>query len=185
MTEKEFLVLIQKDQQMMTILNVIADLGLKDCWLAAGSVRNYIWNVQSGLPVFDTETDLDVVFYDSTVSYQETQTIENHLKEAHPDYPWELKNQVFMHVHNPDTVGYESARDAISKYPETATAVALRLIDDELELFAPYGLDVISRFEIHPTPHFKASDKRMAVYNERMARKNWSSKWPQIKIYQD
>ncbi|MXQ49232.1 hypothetical protein GRB29_07570 [Streptococcus pneumoniae] len=164
MIEKEFLALIQKDQQMMTILNVIADLGLKDSWLA---------------------TDLDVVFYDSTVSYQETQTIEKHLKEAHPDYPWELKNQVFMHVHNPDTVGYESAKDAISKYPETATAVALRLIDDELELFAPYGLDVISRFEIHPTPYFKASDKRMDVYNERIARKNWSKKWPQIKIYQD
>lgn len=31
MKEKEFLALIQKDQQMMTILNVIADLELQDC----------------------------------------------------------------------------------------------------------------------------------------------------------
>ena len=185
MIEKEFLALIQKDQQMMTILNVIADLGLKDSWLAAGAVRNYIWNSLSGRQGFDRDTDLDVVFYDTTVSYQETLAIEKHLKEMYPDYPWELKNQVFMNVHNPDTPGYESARDAISKYPETATAVALRLIDDELELFAPYGLDVISRFEIHPTPHFKASDKRMTVYNERMARKNWSKKWSQIRVYQD
>uniref|UniRef100_UPI003F69058B nucleotidyltransferase family protein n=1 Tax=Streptococcus pluranimalium TaxID=82348 RepID=UPI003F69058B len=185
MTEKEFLALIQKDQQLMMILKVIADLGLKDSWLAAGAVRNYIWNSLSGRQGFDRATDLDVVFYDTTVSYQETLGIEKHLKEMYPDYPWELKNQVFMHVHNPDTAGYESARDAISKYPETATAVALRLIDDELELFVPYGLDVISRFEIHPTPHFKASDKRMAVYNERMARKNWSKKWAQIKFFRD
>lgn len=185
MIEKEFLALIQKDQQMMTILNVIADLGLKDSWLAAGAVRNYIWNSLSGRQGFDRDTDLDVVFYDPEISYQETLNRERRLKESYPDYPWELKNQVFMHVHNPDTAGYESARDAISKYPETATAVALRLIDDELELFAPYGLDVISRFEIHPTPYFKASDKRMAVYNERMARKNWSKKWPQIKFFRD
>ncbi|MFU2205072.1 nucleotidyltransferase family protein, partial [Streptococcus hyovaginalis] len=90
-----------------------------------------------------------------------------------------------MHVHNPDTAGYESARDAISKYPETATAVALRLIDDELELYAPYGLDVISRFEIHPTPHFKASSKRMVLYHERLVKKDWAKKWPQINVFQD
>lgn len=185
MTEKEFLSLIQSDKDMMSLLKIIADLGLKDSWLAAGSVRNYIWNVLSGRPGFDHGTDLDVVFYDPDMSYDDTLALEANLQKAYPDYPWELKNQVFMHVHNPDTAGYESARDAISKYPETATAVALRLIDDELELYAPYGLDVISRFEIHPIPYFKAADKRMDVYNERIARKNWSKKWPQIKVFQD
>lgn len=62
MTEKEFLSLIQSDKHMMSLLKIIADLGLKDSWLAAGSIRNYIWNVLSGRPGFDHGTDLDVVF---------------------------------------------------------------------------------------------------------------------------
>ncbi len=166
MTEKEFLSLIQSDKDMMSLLKIIADLGLKDSWLAAGSVRNYIWNVLSGRSGFDYETDLDVVFYDPDVSYDDTLVLEANLQKAYPDFPWELKNQVYMHSHSPETKPYLSTRDAISKYPETATAIALRLNDDRLELYAPFGLDVISRFEIHPTPYFKAADKRMDVYNE-------------------
>lgn len=171
---------------MMLILTAITDyLGLKDAWLAPGAVRNYIWNVLSGASGFDTETDLDVVFYNPEMPYEETLAIQESLQQAYPTYAWELKNQVAMYRHSPETTGYASARDAISKYPETATAVALRLVDNQLELFAPYGLEVISRFEIHPTPHFKVSSKRMAVYRQRLSKKDWVKKWPQIRIYQD
>lgn len=185
MIEKEFLKVIQSDQKMMSILRVIAGLDLKDSWLAAGAIRNYIWNLHYGRPGFDSETDLDVVFYDPDISYQHTLSIQDILKAACPAYSWEVKNQVYMHGHNPETAPYMSTRDAIRKYPETATAVALRLVDNKLELFALYGLEVISRFEIHPTPHFKASSKRMRVYQERMAKKDWRQKWPQIQIFND
>lgn len=183
MTENELLDLIQSDDQMMSLLKIIANLGLKDSWLAAGSVRNYIWNVLSGCQGFDHETDLDVVFYDPDISDDDTLALESNLKKAYPDLPWELKNQVHMHHHSPETKPYLSARDAISKYPETA--IALRLNDGRLELYAPFGLGVISRFEIRPTPHFKASSKRMILYHERLAKKAWAKKWPQIIVFQD
>ena len=35
---------------MMAILTIIRDLELKDSWLAAGSVRNFIWNLLSEKP---------------------------------------------------------------------------------------------------------------------------------------
>ena len=56
---------------MMDILTIIRDLELKDSWLAAGSVRNFIWNLLSDKPAFDRETDVDVIFFDPDVSYEE------------------------------------------------------------------------------------------------------------------
>lgn len=64
MTEEELKNLLLADDDMLTVLRACRDLGLPDCWLAAGAVRNAIWNHLSGLPLFDRETDMDVVFFD-------------------------------------------------------------------------------------------------------------------------
>ena len=78
----------------MAILIIIRNLGLKDSWLAAGSVRNFIWNLLSDQSPFDRETDVDVIFFDPAISYEDTLCIECKLKEDFPQYQWELKNQV-------------------------------------------------------------------------------------------
>ncbi|ETS96531.1 PF06042 domain protein [Streptococcus sp. OBRC6] len=79
LSEKEILHAFSSDRDMMTILQIIYDLKLKDSWLCAGSVRNFIWNILSDKPGFDTETDVDVIFFDPDVSYEETLNIENRL----------------------------------------------------------------------------------------------------------
>ena len=60
--EQDFLEVFRENPDMMTILTIIRDLGLKDSWLAAGSVRNFIWNLLSDKSSFDHETDVDVDF---------------------------------------------------------------------------------------------------------------------------
>ena len=59
-----------ENPDMMAILTIIRDLRLKDSWLAAGSVRNFIWNLLSDKSPFDCETDVDVIFFDPDVSYE-------------------------------------------------------------------------------------------------------------------
>lgn len=182
-SKKDILDRIERDPDMMAILSIIRDLGLKDSWLAAGSVRNFIWNTLSGKSGFDAETGVDVIFYDPEVSYEETLVLEEKLRETHPQYRWELKNQVYMHIHNPETEPYVSSCDAMSKYPERCTAIGLRLLENgELELFAPYGLEDILDFRIQPTPHFAENPKRMKVYGERLAKKKWVEKWQLITV---
>ncbi|KXT73043.1 hypothetical protein STRDD10_01639 [Streptococcus sp. DD10] len=179
--EQEVLTWFQQDPDLMTILSIIRDLGLKDSWLAAGSVRNFIWNLLAGKSPFDRETDVDVIFFDPAISYQETLNLENKLKEDFPQYQWELKNQVYMHVHSPHTAPYTSSRDAMSKYPERCTALGLRLKEEKrLELFAPYGLKDVFEFRLAPTPHFLEDPDRMTLYKNRLSKKNWFDKWPQL-----
>ena len=81
------------------------------------------------------------------------------------------------------TAPYRSACDAVSKYPEQCTALAVRLRkDDQLELFLPYGTKDIEDFIVQPTPHFLISPERLAVYTERMKKKDWQSKWPPLEV---
>ena len=181
MTDQEILERLSQDQDIRAILEMIRSLELKDSWLAAGSVRNFIWNILSGKPGFDAETDVDVIFFDPTVSYEKTLQLEMELRKAFPAYSWELKNQVYMHIHSPNTQPYTSSKDAMSKYPECCTAIGLRLLEnDKLELFAPYGLADIRAFQVRPTPHFLADVERKKLYMQRIRKKNWQAKWPQL-----
>ena len=179
--EQEILDAFRENLDIMTILTIIRNLGLKDSWLAAGSVRNFIWNLLSDKSPFDRETDVDVIFFDPDVSYEETVSLENKLREDFPQYQWELKNQVYMHLHSPHTAPYISSCDAMVKYPERCTAVGLRLhADATLELFVPYGLEDILKFQVHPTPHFLDNEDRMKLYQERLSKKNWQEKWKNL-----
>ena len=179
--KQEILDSVRENPDMMAILSVIRDLELKDSWLAAGLVRNFIWNLLSDKSPFDHETDVDVIFFDPAISYEDTLGIERKLKENFPQYQWELKNQVYMHLHSPHTAPYTSSRDAMSKYPERCTAIGLRLhADATLELFAPYGLEDILKFQVSPTPHFLDNEERMKLYQERLSKKNWQEKWKNL-----
>ncbi|MET3645316.1 hypothetical protein ABID27_001967 [Streptococcus gallinaceus] len=82
---------LQQDSDIWKILHIIKELELKDSWLCAGSVRNFIWNRSSGQPGFDPETDVDIIFYDPDVSYEETCQLEKQLLQVYPQYRWELK----------------------------------------------------------------------------------------------
>ena len=179
--EQEILDAFRENTDLMRILTIIRDLDLKDSWLAAGSVRNFIWNLLSDKSPFDSETDVDVIFFDPDISYEETVSLEKKLREDFPQYQWELKNQVYMHQHSPHTAPYTSSRDAMSKYPERCTAIGLRLhADATLELFAPYGLEDIFNFHVSPTPHFLDNEDRMKLYQERLSKKNWQEKWENL-----
>lgn len=175
--------LFESDPELMLLFRIIAELNLQDCWLAAGTLRNYVWNILTNRSGLEEASDLDVVFYDPRISYDETLALQADLDRRYPAYQWEVKNQVYMHSHNPNTQPYQSATDAIAKYPERCTAIAARLNEQgHLDLFLPYGTADIEQFIVQPTPHFAADPARMKVYRDRMAKKDWTSKWPQLRV---
>ncbi len=88
-----------------------------------------------------------------------------------------------MHLHNADQP-YRSAVDAMTHWPETATAVGVRLgALEEIEVAAPLGLDDLFDLIVRPTAAFRAGKRQ--VYLERLAAKGWSETWPGLRIRQD
>ena len=89
-----------------------------------------------------------------------------------------VKNQARMHTQNGDKP-YKSIEDAISHWPETVTAVGIRLEDDNsISIVSPYGLEDLFEFRVRRSPLFKD----VSYYKSRVTKKNWKEIWPKLDI---
>ena len=174
---RELVEIITRDSWMMDKLEIVRSLGLNDCWIGAGFVRNKIWDVKHGKDRSQLN-DLDVIYFDKTTdSEREDLMIENRLIEIDPDFNWSVKNQARMHAKN-NHLPYESCCDALSWWPETATSVAVRLSENnQIEYIAPYGLEDLFQLVVRPTP--KTS---LEIYTARIEQKQWRKMWERLEI---
>ncbi|HEV2550922.1 MAG TPA: nucleotidyltransferase family protein [Stellaceae bacterium] len=161
------------------MLETVRALGLPDCWIGAGFVRNAVWDRLHGFSSPTPLDDIDVVWFDPARAEKSVdEALLTSLRARRPDLPWSVKNQARMHLRNGDRP-YRSSQDAMRHWPETATAVALRLHDDDVvELAAPLGVDDLLALVLRPTPHFRAH--RLSAYLERHRAKNWCARWPRL-----
>lgn len=181
--EEDILSLIAADEWMMEILKIVKALDLPDCWICAGFVRSKIWDVLHGFTERTPLPDVDVVFYDSIhINEAVEKELEKRLKMLKPGIPWSVKNQARMHQIN-NLPPYTSSIDAVSKFPETCTALAVKLDqDDNVVLAAPWGIQDAINIEVRPTPFFIETEDRMHIYEERIRKKNWPSIWEKVKV---
>ena len=129
----------------MAALKAVQQLPLNHCYLAAGFVRNLVWD---RLHQFDTSplNDLDVIYFDnSELSLSQHQAQQQHwqqqLQQQLPQHNWQVRNQAIMHLRNGDPA-YHNITDAMSYWPECETAVAVRLTDkQQLECISAFGWD--------------------------------------------
>jgi hypothetical protein len=175
--EKKLIEIIQNDIWMIAILKTVRDLKLKDCWIGAGFIRNKIWDVKHGKDRTELN-DIDVVHFDKFNATKEYDlNIENQLKKISPNLNWSVKNQSRMNIRNGHKQ-YADCKVAISFWPETATAIAVRLnCNDQIEYIAPYGLEDLFNLLVVPTPKFD-----LTIYNERIKKKRWKEKWNKLEI---
>lgn len=179
-TEEDIIRFIAETPELIEILRIVRKLHLPKSCLCAGTLRNAVWDKLSGKP-FRLLTDLDVIYYDASAPYEESTRIQEMLNNKHPEFDWEVKNQVYMHIHNPDTPPYHSVEEAISRFPETATAIGARLLSkNEVELIAPHGIHDLIQFIVRPTPFFAEKETRHKLYQERIKQKKWHKEWPEI-----
>jgi uncharacterized protein len=176
--------LIGNDETMIKIIKAASTLDLPDWWICAGFVRSKIWDVLHGFKERTLTQDVDVIYFDPTrIDESYEKELEQKLRKLLPDVPWSVKNQARMHVIN-DIPPYTSSEDAISKFPETATALGVKLDSaDQLVLTAPCGIEDVLNLEVKPTPFFSETEERAAIYEERLLKKNWKAVWYKITVH--
>ncbi|PHF03534.1 hypothetical protein COF76_02790 [Bacillus wiedmannii] len=182
-TEQDIIRLIENDEWMMDILQMAKSLELPDWWICAGFVRSKIWDTLHDYEIRTATPDIDVIYFDQLHTDEVyEQSLEKALVNMDASIPWSVKNQARMHVVN-NMPPYYSSVDAISKFPETATALGVTL--DELNnviLTAPCGIEDVLSLQVRPTAHFLETKERLHMYNTRVNKKKWQNIWPNIAI---
>lgn len=62
MTEDDLRAWILADKDFIPLLQIVEAQQLPDAWVAAGCLRNFIWNKLAYGTGFDKTTDIDLVF---------------------------------------------------------------------------------------------------------------------------
>ncbi|ANE48644.1 hypothetical protein SY83_01505 [Paenibacillus swuensis] len=182
--KEDLLLLFQTDGWIMDILKTVKTLELPDWWVCAGFVRSKIWDTLHGYRERTPLADVDVIFFDpAEVDEGYEKELELRLQQLAPTIPWSVKNEARMHLVN-DIPPYTSSEDAISKFPETATGLGLKLdVWDQVIVTTPWGLEDVLEMNIKPTPLFQSSPELAAIYEKRIVQKNLKSKWPQVTVF--
>jgi len=172
---------LASDPRRLHVLHLVRALGLPDCWVGAGFVRNCVWDHLHGYPASPVTGDVDVVWHDPDRATPALDAeLEARLRAADGALAWSVKNQARMHRRNGDAP-YRSCLEAMRHWPETATAVGVRLdADNQIQVAAPFGLDDLFGLRLRPTPSF--TTEKHPIFLTRIRSKNWLASWPRLEI---
>lgn len=179
MNEARLYELIEEHDSLLQDMRLVRELHLPQCYIAAGYIRNYVWDKLHGYPDRKLHDDIDVVYFDTeNATEARDRDLERKLIKWTGNNKWSVKNQARMHLHD-SVAPYASTYDALSHWPEVVTAIGACLNDDDqLESSCPYGLEDLFSLRVRRSPLFL--DKQ--VYLNRIASKDWLHKWPLLSI---
>ncbi|WP_437888750.1 nucleotidyltransferase family protein [Phytobacter sp. V91] len=173
--------LLLDDPIRMKALCAIQSLKLNDGWIGAGFVRDAVWDHLHGYKQVQISGDVDVVWFDSErCNPAHDSDLEERLCQRFPEFDFSVKNQARMHQRN-GNLPYLSTENALLYWPETATAIAVRIGETNfLEIIAPYGLDDLFELRLRPTPPFER--EKLNIFRQRVARKGWMERYPKLQF---
>ena len=172
---------------LMRVLATVRAMDLPDAWVGAGAIRDLVWGrlYGSGFEPGDLH-DVDVVYFDpSDLSRARDERATRALRTAWAHVPWQARNQAAVHTWYADRFGgrpvepFASIAEAVATWPETATAVAVRLdAAERVEVCAPLGLTDLLTGVWRRNPR-RAS---MRVSAERLERHHPARRWPAVRV---
>ena len=177
--------IIRSSSWFMELLLAARDVQPPDWLLGGGALRDLVWDRLHGRAQPTPPRDVDLALFDpERLDPGRDAEVERALSARLPGVPWDAKNQAAVHRWYPRVFGFEveplaSTADGVATWPETATAVAVRLEPGEqLLVVAPWGLADLLGIVCRRNP------RRVTVeeYRRRVAAKRIAERWPGVTI---
>lgn len=180
LNENDVAQLVSRDAWMMKVLRAADERGLPDWWIGAGFLRDRVWDAIEGNQV-SKPRDVDLVFFDSrNVKATNDWAITDEMNICYPLATWEVRNQARMHTKD-GSKPFRCTAEGIAHWTETATAIAVRLHDGELNFLYCYGSNDLLHLIVRPVT-VDGSVSSSALVQRRIADKQWLVRWPHLQI---
>jgi hypothetical protein len=176
--------LISSSSFMLRALHLAQTVAPPD-WLIVGEViRNLVWDRLHGLNRAPSK-DVDLLFFDpESLDGDRELSVGMLLTSMAPDISWHVTNQAAAHLWYPEVRGAETepftcSADAVASWPETATAIAIRLLPNQtMKVLAPCGLDDLFGLISRRNPSC-ATDERC---RRRVESRQIAERWPRVRV---
>lgn len=177
-----------KNEKLLQTLKVLEEYAkenpkFKNYYLGAGGVNQTVFNYYHEYDLNYGIKDFDIVYYDNDESYEAEDVIIKELSDRLTliDTSFDIKNQARVYIWYNEKYGtnrakYLNVEDAVSSWGATVTCVGVRLENNELKVFCPYGLNDIFSMTIRPVK----KDFKKENFEERANR--WKHTWNKLNI---
>lgn len=162
----------------------VQEVGPAGAYVAAGAIRDTVWNHITGRPSAAPYADVDVVYWNDAEPADAANTHEARLKAALPALDWEVTNQATIHLWHSRARGisvspHATVSEGLATWPETATAVGVRLNSNgNIQVLAPFGLADLFALRLRHNPAQAGPE----VFWARIEAKRWLQRWPELKV---
>jgi len=176
--------IITSNKVLHGILKKANSLGIQHYYFGAGCITQTVWNFQMGFDLSYGISDIDFAYYDnSDLSFDAENTAIEHITNTLGPCPIKLdiKNQARVHLWYGEHFGsaiepYASLEEAINTWPATATSIGVRLENDRMRLYAPFGLNDLFGMIVRPNKT-KITEE---IYLQKANK--WLAKWPRLTV---
>lgn len=183
--ESRLVKLVTSSSVLMRALRAARTLNLPDWLIGAGVLRDRVWDHLHASSPHAPSRDVDLAFFDPTrIGRLHEVRIQMAITKHAPNISWDVTNQAGVHLWYPHVFGtavdpLSSSADAVATWPETATAVAVRLLpDNRIQVVAPYGLNDLFNLVCRHNPRRATAEQ----YRHRIDRLQIARRWPQVQI---
>ncbi len=184
---KNAISILEQNTELMDILDYVYKLELPNYYIAAGSIFQTIWNYYDKKPLNYGIRDIDIIYYnkndisvDADIQYYNL--IKDYCTRKGYNYEIDVSNEARMHLWqkeklNMDVSQYINSEDAINNWIATVHAIGITKENNNIRIYAPYGLSDIYSRTIRPLKH-KYTTKD--IYNKKA--KSWSERFDNLNI---
>lgn len=182
---EKFISIIKQNKDLMLILDYIQSLNLPNFYIAAGAVFQTIWNYYDNNPLNYNIKDIDIIYYDSNnLSKEDEKKLEYNISQYFKDmnYEFDVHNEARMHLwkkenENKNIDQYKNSEDAIDQWIATVHAIGITKKNNNIEIYAPYGLSDIFSRTVRPIKHKANSEE---LYNKKVT--TWGKRFDNLNI---
>ncbi len=174
--------IIRQQPVLMTVLEGLRDMELRDHLLVAGAIYNEVWNHLTKRPPLTGVNDIDVFYFDdSDIGWDAEDVVIKACDARFGDLglPVQVRNQARVHLWFEAKFGspfspLSSSAEMLGRYASKTHAVGARLdADGGMEIIAPFGLDDLFSFRMVPNPvldnrvsHARKGERAKAIWPE-------------------
>ena len=179
--------ILKRNKELMSILTYVEKLKLPNFYISAGSIFQTVSNNYDNKPLNYWIKDIDIIYFNKKDLSVDTDLMYYRKVKAFADkqkynYEIDVSNEARMHIMHKEKYNniiepYISSEDAINKWIATVHSIGITKTNDEIKIYAPYGLSDIFSRTIRPIKH---KDNSKELYDKKV--NSWKERFDNLNI---